>query len=64
MSDFTIEQFRRISQRFSELEAEIRELRDTVQTLENSVGSFNAVVAAQTDMIQKVWIMKNGTGEV
>lgn len=55
---------RKINQRFRELEAEIRELRANQQTLENAIGNANGLIQAQTNMIQQVWVARNGTGEV
>lgn len=53
----------KINVRFAELEKEIRALRENQKVLENVVGNCNNMIQAQTNMIQKLWVQKYGTGE-
>jgi frataxin-like iron-binding protein CyaY len=54
----------KINQRFKELEDDIRDVRAYAQELENSIGNLNQMIQNQTNMIQQVWVAKNGTGAV
>lgn len=58
------ENAKRINQRFKELEAEIRDVREYAESLENVIGNLNQMIQKQTNMIQQVWVSKNGTGAV
>jgi len=58
------ENAKKINQRFKELEAEIRDVREYAQSLENMIGNLSQMIQKQTNMIQQVWVLKNGTGPV
>lgn len=58
------ENAKKINHRFKELEAEIRDVREYAQSLENMIGNLSQMIQKQTNMIQQVWVSKNGTGPV
>lgn len=62
MSDLENLNFKIIQQRFKELETEISGLKETIIRMENNQGNMQNLIQAQTEMIQKVWVSKNGTG--
>ena len=62
MSDLEDLNFKIIQQRFKELETEILELKEANTRMENNQGNMQNLIQAQTEMIQKVWVTKNGTG--
>lgn len=51
-----------VNQRFKELEKEIVELKEQLAFMQGGLGNLQALIDAQTKMIQNVWVLQNGTG--
>lgn len=51
-----------VNQRFKELETEILDLKERLSVAENNGANAINLIQAQTEMIQKVWVSKMGTG--
>lgn len=52
----------KINQRFKELTSEVLELQKEIKFLKGTVGNMQNLIQKQTQMIQNVWVNKNGTG--